>query len=652
MAGRSNKKQSRRGAMGVRGGKPSPASSRGIISRFFYAIGLIAAWAAVLGLGLCFYYAYDLPDLADIKLAPRQATLRVLDREGSPLAIYGDVYGDWLEFEEFPVPLIQAVIATEDRRFFDHSGVDIRGLTRAAVQNLRHGRVVQGGSTLTQQLAKNLFLSSDRTMKRKVQELLLSFWLEVKFNKQELLTIYLNRIYFGSRAYGIDAAARTYFGHSARKLNLAEAAMLAGIVKGPAYYSPLRDLERSYNRMAEVLDNMVEAGLLSATEAAVAKKSDLTIRSQRGGGADVRYFTDWVIDQLGDIIGVTRDALIVKTTLDPRAQGMAEASLRDRMDQEAVGLNAGQAALISMHMDGAVRAMVGGRSYAESQFNRSVQARRQPGSAFKLFVYLAALEAGLGPETQMRDSPVIFEGWRPKNYGGTYRGMVSLRDAFVYSVNTVAVKLSERVDRQRVIDFAKNMGITTDVVSEPSVALGASDVRLIDLTAAYGIVANGGLDVQPYGIVEVRTASGDVIWRHQPRSPRRVITTQSADVMDDILRDVVTRGTGRAARLSVPVAGKTGTSQSFRDALFIGYVEDTVSAVWVGNDDSSPMKQVTGGGLPARIWRDYTQQLLTGRAVHGGPTTPPVIPRDKPPTPSHHAGQENGGFWQKIFPKR
>lgn len=612
----------------ITGVKEAGKAPRSGLAKLVYQALVGMIWLFILLVPVVIYYAHDLPDISNIKLMTGRSTVMVMDRDGGLLASYGDVYGDWLDYDEIPPVLVDAVIATEDRRFFSHYGVDIRGLGRALVKNIATGSVAEGGSTISQQLAKNLFLSADKTVKRKIKELLLSNWLELNFSKEEILTFYFNRVYFGAGAFGIDAAARTIFGHSGRKLSLNEAAMLAGILKGPALYSPLRDVERSYRRMEEVLNNMVEAGYIPQSTADKARRNNVHVVDKQTGG-DERYFSDWIMEQAATLIGSVPEPIIIYTTLMPHIQDKANKALQRIMDKEGAPQDAGQAALVSLDMDGAVRAMVGGVDYTKSQFNRAAQARRQPGSAFKLFIYLAALEAGLTPDDVMRDSPVILEGWQPKNYSGKYRGEVTLREAFALSINTVAVKLSERIDRQNVIEMAKRLGLTTPIVTEPSLSLGTSEVSLLELVAAYGVVANGGYGIVPYGIVEIQNSAGQILYRHMPGPPEKILSDDVVMVMDDMLRSVVAWGTARQAQMTFPVAGKTGTTQNYRDALFLGYGLNMVNGVWVGNDDASPMKQVTGGGMPARIWRNFMYRVHVGRD-DATLATPNVRPRDKP----------------------
>jgi len=607
--------------------KPPRTGLRKWVYRFF--VGLI--WFLILLVPVTVYYAHDLPKISEVTEPSALSTVMVMDREGGLLATYGDVYGDWLKYDDIPIKLIQAVVATEDRRFFDHGGFDVRGLARAVVKNITSRSMAEGGSTISQQLAKNLFLSADKTLKRKIQELLLSTWLEMNFSKEEILTYYLNRVYFGSGAYGIDAAARTFFGHSARELSLIEAVMLTGVLKGPALYSPLRDLERSYRRTGEVLDNMVEAGFIQQSTADKTKSHNVKIVDQQTGG-DERYFSDWITTRAVSLIGHVNEPVIIYTTLMPGIQNKANKALQLIMDQESVKFAASQAALVSLDMDGGIRAMVGGRDFAVSQFNRASQALRQPGSAFKLFIYLAAFERGLSPQDIMRDSPVILNGWQPRNYSGEYHGQVTLREAFVRSLNTVAVKLAERINRKNVVEMARRLGLTTPIVAEPSLSLGTSEVSLLELTAAYAVIANGGYAVKPYGIVEIQNSAGQILYRHMPGPQKKILSDDVVLTMDSLLRDVVARGTAKQAQMPFVAAGKTGTTQNYRDALFLGYGQNMTNGVWVGNDDASPMKNVTGGGTPARIWRNFMYQAYSGRD-DATLITPNVRPREKPIQP-------------------
>lgn len=621
---KNKKKQSRKEEI-AKVSKTKPPRSG--LARFIYAFFVTLVWGIILLIPLVIYYAYDLPDISNIDKADTKSTMMVVDRGGNVIATYGNVFGEWLDYEDMPPSHIEAVIATEDRRFFEHQGVDYRGLGRAAFNNIIAGEMVEGGSTISQQLAKNLYLNSNKKFKRKIQELLLSFMLEMKLDKQEILTIYLNRVYFGSGAYGIDAASRTIFGHSAKELTLTEAAMLAGILKGPALYSPLRDVERAYERTTVVLDNMVAVGFIDQSTADIAKTRKVNIQSSVTGG-DVRYFTDWIVEQVPDLIDNINEPIIIHTTLVPEMQQMAANAVRQILNRQE-GFEDMQAAMVSMDYDGAVRALIGGRDYSESQFNRAVQAQRQPGSAFKLFVYLAALEAGYGPETVMRDSPIILNDWSPKNYSGEFLGDVTLEEAFAKSINTVAVKLSERINRTSVINMAKRLGIISPLTEQPSLALGTSEVNLLELTSAYSVVARCGIETHPYGIVEIQNSSGKILYRHMPGPEVRLLDQEISYTMHSMMQNVVATGTARAALMDFPVAGKTGTTQDYRDAVFVGYAENMINGVWVGKDDSTPMQGVTGGGVPAHIWKNFMYRVSLGRN-DATLDTPNVLPRSKP----------------------
>ena len=572
-------------------------------------------WAAVAGIwlfiavsGLVAWYATDLPDISDLDSRARSAGITITAADGTVLATRGDVYGRHVPRSELPQSLIDAVVAVEDRRFYHHFGLDPIGLARAVAVNLRTGRLVQGGSTLTQQIAKNVFLTSERSLKRKVQELLLAFWLERNFSKDELLTIYLNRVYLGAGAYGVDAAARRYFAKPASDLGLAEAAMIAGLPKAPSRYAPTRDLAAARARAAVVLDAMVASGRLDAAAAAAAKTLPATVTGSLGGSGAARYFADWVIDRVPAYVGPITGDLEVRTTLDGVVQRAAEAAVAASRTAGIEAL-AGEVALVAMAPDGGVRAMVGGRNYGTSQYNRATQAQRQPGSAFKIAVYAAALEAGIGRGALFDDAPIQVEGWQPKNYGDSYRGSLTVTEAFARSSNVIAVQLSERAGRAQVIAAARRLGITAPLTPHPSLALGVAEVSLLELTGAYAVVASGGLGVVPHAIAEIRDRNGTVLYRRAGSGLGRVLAPGVAGDLDALLRAVVREGTGRRAALEVPAAGKTGTSQDSRDAWFLGYREGLVAGVWLGNDDGTPMKGVTGGTLPAELWRDFMMRL-------------------------------------------
>nr|WP_281500634.1 PBP1A family penicillin-binding protein [Kordiimonas marina] len=534
---------------------------------------------------------------------------------GATLVRTGPIYGDWVAFREIPDSMVHAIVAVEDRHFFEHVGIDFRGLARAVLTNLRAGGVRAGGSTLTQQLAKNLFLSSHRTIKRKAQELLLALWLEQKFTKNQILTLYLNRVYFGGGAYGIDAASRKFFGHSARTLSITESAMLAGLVKSPSRLAPHINPDGAWERAKVVLDTMVETGVLTPSAAIKLKKEPPHIVSAVAG-RDVRYFTDWVTGEAYRLLPkAAGQSLIIYTTLDPAAQRAATLALDRGLKTEGAKHHATEGAIVSLDLDGAVRAMVGGEDYAKSQFNRATQALRQPGSAFKLFAYLTALEAGIEPDDKFDDTPIMINGWAPKNYDNKFRGEMTMKDAFAHSINTIAVQIAEKVGLDNVVAMAHRLGITTPVQPVPSLPLGSEEIHLTDLASAYDAVANGGFRAEAYSIVEITSLEGEVLYRRAPTPLVPVLARPIVDKMVELLTAVVRSGTGRHAAIDRPIAGKTGTSQDSRDALFVGFTSDLTTAVWVGNDDGSPMKWVTGGGLPARIWADYMLDAHIGHPV-------------------------------------
>jgi penicillin-binding protein 1A len=589
----SSRKSSRRSAP-----KPPRRNWKRLALAWFLALGAGVAGIFML---VAIWWFVELPDVDKTLAEVRPPSVTILDQHGAQIAAYGGVGGEWVPRRQIPDSLVKAVLATEDRRFYSHEGVDFWGVIRAIVVNLRHGDVVQGGSTITQQLAKNLFLTPDRTLKRKVQEAMLAYSLESRLSKDELLEQYLNRVYFGSGAYGVEAASRRYFAKGVENLTVPESAMLAGLLQAPSRYSPLNNPKLSAARTSHVLDAMVDAGFLRE-----ARRKDMSMPriASRPAGDSARYFTDWVMSELPQYVGEPNSDLTVRTTFEPALQYDAQQALTGGLDGAGADAKVSQGAVVVMAPDGQVRAMVGGRNYEQSEFNRAVRALRQPGSAFKLFVYLAGFEAGYDPNSVMRDSPIILNGWAPSNYTDSFRGPVTLRTAFADSINTVAVKLANAADQSTVISAARRLGITTPMSQLPSISLGVTEVRLIELTAAYAVIANGGYEVRPYAIKEVFDADGKSIFKLAP-DRRRVVSAEQVEHLDEVMRAVVAWGTGRNAKLSKHVAaGKTGTSQEWRNAWFIGYTDQYVAGVWLGNDDNSPMNHVAGGGLPARIWKD------------------------------------------------
>ena len=533
----------------------------------------------------------------------------MLASDGSILARYGQVHGQPVQVRDLPPHVPRAFLAIEDHRFYQHPGVDVIGVVRAAARNIAAGGIRQGGSTITQQLAKNLFLTRERTLRRKLQETLLAFWLEHRFTKDQILSIYLNRIYFGAGAYGVDAAARRYFGRSAQQVTLFQAAVLAGLVKAPSRDNPIANPKRAAARANLVLMRMTRAGWIDARTAGRTRRDHVELGSRHKQATGARYFTDWVLDLVDDYIGYHGGDLVIKTTLDPRLQRLAQNRVQ-RLIEKNAARKVGQAALVALTPDGAVRAMIGGRDYKKSQYNRATQARRQPGSAFKLFVYLAALEAGVRPGDILSDKPITVNGWTPRNYGRKHRGDVTFREGAARSSNSVAVALAERAGRKQVIQAARRLGITAPLRPNPSLALGAHEVTLLELTGAYAVVAGGGEGVWAHGIQEIKDGGGRILFRREGGGPGRVVAPRHVESLNDLLSAVVGWGTGKAARLDRPAAGKTGTSQGNRDAWFVGYTPDLVTGVWLGNDNFTPMKGVTGGTLSAVLWRDFMRASL------------------------------------------
>jgi penicillin-binding protein 1A len=534
--------------------------------------------------------------------------IRVRAADGSVLVSLGPSFGEWLSYSEIPPIMRNAMIAVEDSRFRYHPGVDPVGLARAVKVRFDKGRWTQGGSTITQQLARNIFLTNTRTFGRKIKEAILALAIERRFSKDQILELYLNRVYFGGGAYGIDAASRRFFGHSAQNLSTSEAAIIAGLVKAPSNYSPTADAEAAKGRAQIVLRLMQENGYISAAEAASAEPAGVKLVPTPRQNS-VRYFTDWVLPQLDTLIDETVEPIDVWTTLDLGMQ---------RAGDQAVNANTpagAQGALVSLDRDGAVRAMVGGKDYVSSLYNRSTQATRQPGSAFKLFVYLAALEAGHTPNDTVADEPVNINGWSPRNNDRRYRGPITIRDAFAYSINTISAKLGQEVGFRTVADMAQRFGITTQVNTQPSMVLGTSDVRLIDITRAFAGVARKGVAVVPYGIRRVTTAEGQVLYQHEADEGRTLVAPWVAAQMTDLLQTAVATGTGRAAQIGRPVAGKTGTTTANKDGWFIGFSSGLTTGVWMGRDNARPIPGLQGGRAPARAFHDFMVRAVANRPV-------------------------------------
>jgi len=569
--------------------------------------GVLAIWGVLIYGGLLAFVTASLPDPMLTNIKQRPPNITIVAGDGTVLAERGLRPGH-IGLRRMPKYLIDAVLATEDRRFREHFGVDPVGLARAIVKNVQAGSVVEGGSTITQQLAKNMFLTPERTIARKVQEAVLAIWLEVNLSKDDILELYLNRVYFGAGTYGVEAAAKRYFGKSAQHVTLAEAALLAGLLKAPSRYAPTKSPRLAEERASIVLTNMVSAKMLTSAKAMSAISQPAMVRNP-SGITGYEYAADWVMEILPGLLGEWKSDVIVETTLDPFLQRQAQALVEKAMNREGAARKAGQAAALVLDTRGAVKALVGGKSYKASQYNRVVKSHRQPGSAFKPFVYLAALESGLTPDSVMRDAPLNINGWRPKNYRGEYRGAITLRRALAESVNTVAVRAMMKAGRWRVTRAARRLGIESDIHNNLSLALGTAEVTLLELVSAYAPFANGGYIAAPYIVKRIRTARGKTVYRRRTIGRPQVVALPYVGAMNDMMREVIVSGTGKRAALAQrPAAGKTGTTQKFRDAWFIGYTANYVAGVWVGNDDGKPMKGVTGGSLPAQIWKSIMVQ--------------------------------------------
>jgi penicillin-binding protein 1A len=608
--------------------KKKPASSGARLSILKWtAVALI--WIGVALFGFVAWCAYDMPGADKIPALARRPQVTILAQDGSVVLRLGDRAGPTVSARELPQPLIHAVIATEDRRFFSHFGIDPIGMARAAYVNAREGRVVAGGSTITQQLAKNLFLTPDRTIKRKVQEALLAFQIEHRYSKDEILTLYLNRVYLGAGAFGISAAARTYFDKDPRELNVIESAVIAGLLKAPSRFSPSRDIDLARRRASVVIARMQYDGYLTESQARAARDAPIKLARQPDNVG--RYFADWAVDAVKSYIGGPGRDIVVKTTLDVAMQKAAENRIKAMLSGPAAKVDASQAALVAIDRDGAVRAMIGGADWGASPFNRATQALRQPGSAFKLFVYIAGLEAGLRPDTNLLDAPIKIGDFAPRNFERNHKGVVTVEEAFAESINTVAVAVLQRAGIDRVIRWAQRLGITTPMKREAGLALGASEVTLLELTSAYVPFANGGTPVWPYGVSEVTDEDGNVLYRRLGSGPGLSLDPKLVSQMNQLLGSVVEYGTGKAAQIDRPAYGKTGTNEGYRDAWFVGYSDGVTAGVWFGNDDGASMKNVTGGGLPARTWQQFMTDIQKAR--------PKVAPQ----------AQRSRSFWDFLF---
>ncbi len=554
------------------------------------------------------YCFITLPDIEKAVSRTRQPSTTILAENGNEIQTFGSVYSEIIYDKDLPPYVVDAIISTEDRRFYSHFGFDTVSFTRAMLANLFAGRYAQGGSTITQQVAKNLFLTSQKNIKRKVQELLLAFWLDYKFSKDQILALYLNRVYLGAGTYGIEAASQKYFQKSSRDLNLHEAAIIAGMLKAPSRYNPIASKERALDRAKVVLQNMVDNNAI--TEAEKEKALKMRIGPEKYyRAADGKYFADWVYTEVNDYAGERENDIYVLTTLDQEIQETATKVLQEALAKNK-NKNVTQGAIIVMDMRGGIKAMVGGADYNKSQFNRATQALRQPGSAFKPFIYLTALENGYTRDDLIMDGPLSINGWKPENIDKKYHGMVSLNDALKNSYNLAAITLSEQVGRRNVIKTAYRLGLTTEIQNSPSLALGAFEVKVLEMAAAYTSIANGGFVVWPHAILEIYTKDGYQLYQRESDYNTRIINDKAAHDITKMLSKVIDGGTGKKAKLPVFAAGKTGTTQDYRDAWFAGFTNEYVCVVWLGNDNNSPMKGITGGGLPAEIWQKIMKKTL------------------------------------------
>ena len=588
--------------------------SRSGLGRLIYWAAVLALWGIIAAIGVVIWVGVHLPPIQSLEIPKRPPSVLILGANGATLATRGDMGGAEVPLHELPDYAPKAFVAIEDRRFYSHHGVDPLGILRAVVRDVLHRGSTQGGSTITQQLAKNLFLTQERTVSRKLQEVVLALWLEHKFSKAQILELYLNRVYFGSGAYGIEAAAQRYFGKSAKQLTLPEAAMLAGLVQSPSRLAPNRNPEGAERRAALVITAMAEQKMIKE-DAAKRALANPARASKPSGGGSANYVADWVMDAVDDLIGHLDQDITVETTIEPALQVAAEQSLDDALMQKGDKLNIAQGALVAMTPDGTVRALVGGRNYADSQFNRAIDAKRQPGSSFKPFVYLTALERGLTPDTIRDDAPISVKGWKPENYEREYLGPVTLTQALANSLNTVSVRLTLEVGPNAVTRTAYRLGIESKLEPNASIALGTSEVSVLEMVSAYATFANGGLATAPHVVQRIRSAGGKILYARAAQQLGRIVDPRYIGMMNTMMHETLVSGTARHAELpGWQAAGKTGTTEDFRDAWFIGYTSHLVTGIWLGNDDNSPTRKAVGGGLPVDIWSRFMKTAHQGVA--------------------------------------
>ncbi|MDX3909263.1 MAG: PBP1A family penicillin-binding protein [Sphingobium sp.] len=625
--------------------KAAAGGAPGKVKRWFLRslkVGALAVVAGIIALAVAVVVAMQsLPNYEALKSSPNGQMIRVHAADGSVIVSLGPSFGRWLSFDQIPKVMTDAMVSVEDKRFYHHPGIDPIGLARAAwvaLENRGKGRRLQGASTITQQVTRNIFLNNSYTFGRKIREMILALALERKFSKRQILELYLNKVYFGGGAYGVDAASRKFFGHAATDLSLPEAAIIAGLVKAPSSYSPTADADAAIGRAGVVLDVMRNNGAITAVERADADLAGVKLAPEPPQNS-VRYFTDWALPQLDTLVDEPAEPLEVWTTIDLGMQRAATAAIKNNTPAGTQG------ALVSLDRDGAVRAMVGGNDYVTSNYNRATQAVRQPGSAFKLFVYMAALEAGYTPDTAVKDEPVDIDGWQPRNSSGRYSGDMDIRTAFAYSINTVAAKLGMEVGFPTIADMARRFGITTPVNTHPSMVLGTSDVRLIDLTRAFASVSRKGVAVTPYGIVKVTTADGRLLYNHEDDTSRVLVAPWVAAGITDLLQTAVNTGTGKAAQIGRPVAGKTGTTNSNKDGWFMGFSSGITTGVWMGRDNARAVGGLQGGRAPAQAFAQYMKVAVAKRPAEPFETQVTLPEWQLEPDEESYFGQPDNGMY-------
>ena len=610
-------------------GPEAPRPRRTFLQGLIYWTLVLGVWGLIALIAVFAVFATDLPDTSKIFDVTRQPSISYLDRSGGQVAVRGSQFSPPVDLDQLPPWVPAAFVSIEDQRFYHHFGVDPVGMARALVADIRAGHVVQGASTITQQLARNLFLTPDQTPKRKIQELMLAVWLETKFSKKQILALYLNRVYFGEGAYGIEAASQRYFNEPASKLTVGEAALLAGLMKGPSRYSPVSATDRAERRATVVLDKMVETHAITPQQRDAAFAQPVRV-SATLANQNAQYFVDWVDAQVRGLVGQPQEDLVVQTTLDLAIQQNAEHAVRTVLLRDGPAKGVQQAALVALDGQGRIRAYVGGNDYVASPFDRASQAQRQAGSSFKPFVYLTAMEHGHTPNDPVVDEPVTIGNWQPRNYEGKFLGPITLQTALAQSINTVAAKLAQEVGTPNVAATAHRLGIVSPIQTGPSMALGAVEVNPLEMAQAYTAFSNGGVQVKAYGIEKISTASGKVLYDRSLAGPphNAVIGQPALAYMIQMMREVVADGTGARAKIGgYDLAGKTGTTSDYRDAWFIGYTGGFTAAVWTGRDDNTPMRRVTGGSSPAEIWRDFMAASLPRLNVQ-------TIPGSAPPAGS------------------